>query len=90
MIRCHYGYKCRYLNAHLDADGKLIRNEEKMAKVGPQSLNVFSHDLTLQLRSFKVWFFQGRRDSSMEHAGKLFYQCLTQVVFSFFFFSFFL
>ncbi|KAF9979529.1 tRNA-dihydrouridine(47) synthase [NAD(P)(+)]-like protein, partial [Modicella reniformis] len=53
---CHYGYKCRFLNAHIDADDRLIRDEEKMARVGPQTLNVFSHDLTLQLRSFKFEF----------------------------------
>ncbi|KAF9361704.1 tRNA-dihydrouridine(47) synthase [NAD(P)(+)]-like protein [Mortierella sp. AD094] len=50
---CHYGYKCRYLKAHMDADGNLVKDEEKMARVEPQSLNVFSHDLTLQLRAFK-------------------------------------
>ncbi|KAI1308008.1 tRNA-dihydrouridine(47) synthase [NAD(P)(+)]-like protein [Mortierella claussenii] len=53
---CHYGYKCRFLNAHMDADGKLIKDEEKLAKAEPQSLNVFPHDLTLALRSFKFDF----------------------------------
>ncbi|KAG0245759.1 hypothetical protein B0O80DRAFT_402936 [Mortierella sp. GBAus27b] len=53
---CHYGYKCRFLNAHIDADGNLVRDEEKMANVGPQTLNVFPHDLTLKLRSFKFEF----------------------------------
>ncbi|KAF9093352.1 tRNA-dihydrouridine(47) synthase [NAD(P)(+)]-like protein [Mortierella sp. AM989] len=53
---CHYGYKCRFLKAHMDAEGNLVKDEEKMAKVEPQSLNVFSHDLTLQLRAFKFDF----------------------------------
>ncbi|KAF9956769.1 tRNA-dihydrouridine(47) synthase [NAD(P)(+)]-like protein [Mortierella alpina] len=53
---CHYGYKCRYLGAHMDADGKLIRDEEKMAKVGSETLNVFTHQLTLDLRSYKFDF----------------------------------
>ncbi|KAI7817494.1 tRNA-dihydrouridine(47) synthase [NAD(P)(+)]-like protein [Gamsiella multidivaricata] len=53
---CHYGYKCRYLKAHMDADGNLIKDEEKIAKVGPQTLNVFTHDLTLKLRSFQFDF----------------------------------
>ncbi|KAF9992033.1 tRNA-dihydrouridine(47) synthase [NAD(P)(+)]-like protein [Entomortierella chlamydospora] len=53
---CHYGYKCRFLKAHMDADGNLVKDEEKMARVEPQSLNVFSHDLTLQLRAFKFDF----------------------------------
>ena len=53
--RCHYGYKCRFLKAHMDANGNLIKDEEKVARVEPQSLNVFSHDLTLQLRGFKAW-----------------------------------
>ncbi|KAI8878100.1 FMN-linked oxidoreductase [Backusella circina FSU 941] len=26
--RCYYGYKCRYLSAHIDQDGKLIENKE--------------------------------------------------------------
>jgi tRNA-dihydrouridine synthase 3 len=52
--RCHYGYKCRFLSAHMDSDGNLIRDEEKMARVGPQTLNALPHDLTIQLRSFKV------------------------------------
>ncbi|KAG0198983.1 tRNA-dihydrouridine(47) synthase [NAD(P)(+)]-like protein [Mortierella sp. GBA30] len=53
---CHYGYKCRYLGAHMDADGKLIKNEEKMAKVQSETLNVFTHQLTLDLRSYKFDF----------------------------------
>ncbi|KAF9364497.1 tRNA-dihydrouridine(47) synthase [NAD(P)(+)]-like protein [Mortierella sp. NVP85] len=53
---CHYGYKCRFLSAHMDSDGKLIRDEEKMARVGPQTLNALPHDLTIQLRSFKIDF----------------------------------
>ncbi|KAF9576104.1 tRNA-dihydrouridine(47) synthase [NAD(P)(+)]-like protein [Mortierella alpina] len=53
---CHYGYKCRYLGAHMDADGKLIKDEEKMAKVGSETLNVFTHQLTLDLRSYKFDF----------------------------------
>lgn len=52
--RCHYGYKCRYLGAHIDADGKLIKDEAKMATAENNTMNVFSHDLTLNLRSFKV------------------------------------
>lgn len=52
--RCHYGYKCRYLGAHMDADGKLIKDEAKMAATESNTMNVFSHDLTLNLRSFKV------------------------------------
>ncbi|KAF9199872.1 tRNA-dihydrouridine(47) synthase [NAD(P)(+)]-like protein [Haplosporangium sp. Z 27] len=53
---CQYGYKCRYLNAHMDANGNLVKDEEKVANVQPQSLNVFPHDLTLQLRGFKFDF----------------------------------
>ncbi|KAF8933877.1 hypothetical protein EDD21DRAFT_158597 [Dissophora ornata] len=53
---CPYGYKCRYLGAHMDSDGKLIKDEEKMAKVEPQNLNMFTHDLTLKLRSFNFEF----------------------------------
>ncbi|KAF8948962.1 tRNA-dihydrouridine(47) synthase [NAD(P)(+)]-like protein [Haplosporangium gracile] len=53
---CHYGYKCRYLGAHLDADGKLIKDEAKMAAAENNTMNVFSHDLTLSLRSFKFDF----------------------------------
>lgn len=25
---CRHGYKCRFLKAHMDADGNLIKNEE--------------------------------------------------------------
>ncbi|KAF9435668.1 tRNA-dihydrouridine(47) synthase [NAD(P)(+)]-like protein, partial [Entomortierella beljakovae] len=53
---CPYGYKCRYLGAHMNSEGALIKDEEKMAKVEPQSLNAFSHDLTLQLRGFEFDF----------------------------------
>ncbi|GJJ70181.1 tRNA-dihydrouridine synthase 3 [Entomortierella parvispora] len=53
---CHYGYKCRYLGAHMDAEGKLIRDEEKMARVEPQTLNQFPHELTIKLRSYKFDF----------------------------------
>ncbi|KAF9966618.1 tRNA-dihydrouridine(47) synthase [NAD(P)(+)]-like protein [Mortierella alpina] len=53
---CHYGYKCRYLGAHMDADGRLIKDEEKMAKVGSETMNVFPHQLTIDLRSYKFDF----------------------------------
>ncbi|KAG0321723.1 tRNA-dihydrouridine(47) synthase [NAD(P)(+)]-like protein [Linnemannia gamsii] len=53
---CHYGYKCRYLGAHMDADGKLVKDEAKMAATESNTMNVFSHDLTLNLRSFKFDF----------------------------------
>lgn len=53
---CHYGYKCRYLGAHMDADGKLIKDEAKMAAAENNTMNVFPHDLTLNLRSFKFDF----------------------------------
>jgi tRNA-dihydrouridine synthase 3 len=38
----------------MDADGKLIKDEAKMAATESNTMNVFSHDLTLNLRSFKV------------------------------------
>jgi len=38
----------------MDAEGRLIKNEEKMAKVGLETMNVFPHQLTLDLRSYKV------------------------------------
>ncbi|KAG9063652.1 tRNA-dihydrouridine(47) synthase [NAD(P)(+)]-like protein [Linnemannia hyalina] len=53
---CHYGYKCRYLGAHMDADGKLTKDEAKMAAAENNTKNVFSHELTLNLRSFKFDF----------------------------------
>ena len=73
MCRCHYGYKCRYLGAHMDADGKLIRDEEKMAKVGSETLNVFTHQLTLDLRSYKVEqteFYNGLYENSMVQSSE--------------------
>lgn len=51
---CPYGYKCRFLHAHVDAEGNLVRDEDKKAKTEPQTLNVMTHDLTLSLRGFKV------------------------------------
>ncbi|KAF9178275.1 tRNA-dihydrouridine(47) synthase [NAD(P)(+)]-like protein [Haplosporangium sp. Z 767] len=45
-----------YLNAHMDADGHLIKDEEKMAKAETETMNVFSHDLTLNLRAYKFDF----------------------------------
>ncbi|KAF9911699.1 tRNA-dihydrouridine(47) synthase [NAD(P)(+)]-like protein [Lobosporangium transversale] len=55
--RCpNYELTGEYLSAHLDADGKLIKDKEKIAKYEPQSLNVFTHDLTLKLRSFNFDF----------------------------------
>ncbi|KAF9290079.1 tRNA-dihydrouridine(47) synthase [NAD(P)(+)]-like protein [Mortierella antarctica] len=53
---CPYGYKCRFLHAHMDAEGNLIRDEDKKAESEPQTLNVMSHDLTLSLRGFKFEF----------------------------------
>ncbi|KAF9585007.1 tRNA-dihydrouridine(47) synthase [NAD(P)(+)]-like protein [Lunasporangiospora selenospora] len=53
---CRYGYKCRYLGAHLDGEGKLVTDQAKIDGVQPQSSNVFSHDLTLNLRHFKFEF----------------------------------
>lgn len=38
----------------MDADGKLIKDEAKMAAAENNTMNVFPHDLTLNLRSFKV------------------------------------
>lgn len=65
-LRCHYGYKCRYLGAHMDAEGKLVRDEEKMARVEPQTLNQFPHELTIKLRSYKV---RGSRDDLIYWIG---------------------
>ncbi|CAG8827117.1 4616_t:CDS:2, partial [Dentiscutata erythropus] len=28
--KCRFGYKCRFLNAHLSSDGKLIVNEDRV------------------------------------------------------------
>ncbi|KAF9921816.1 tRNA-dihydrouridine(47) synthase [NAD(P)(+)]-like protein [Linnemannia zychae] len=53
---CQYGYKCRYLGAHMNADGNLIKDEAKIAAAENNTLNVFTHDLTLSLRSFKFDF----------------------------------
>ncbi|KAG0318794.1 tRNA-dihydrouridine(47) synthase [NAD(P)(+)]-like protein [Dissophora globulifera] len=72
---CPYGYKCRFLGAHMDADGKLVKNEEKMAASTNQTMNVFPHDLTLQLRGFKFDFTRSdayikQSAQEMSQAGK--------------------
>lgn len=38
----------------MGADGKLIKDEAKIAAAVNNTMNVFPHDLTLNLRSFKV------------------------------------
>ncbi|ORX49929.1 hypothetical protein DM01DRAFT_321734 [Hesseltinella vesiculosa] len=33
--KCSYGYKCRYLKAHLDENNKLVTNEEQVSNTKP-------------------------------------------------------
>ncbi|KAL1920294.1 uncharacterized protein VTP21DRAFT_1440 [Calcarisporiella thermophila] len=54
--KCPYGYKCRYLKAHLSEDGKLIVDEER-AKNAPKNVtNFISRDFQKSLRTLQYPF----------------------------------
>ncbi|KAG0234302.1 tRNA-dihydrouridine(47) synthase [NAD(P)(+)]-like protein [Actinomortierella wolfii] len=58
---CPYGYKCRYLGAHMTPDRKLIKDLEKRDKTEPTTLNVFPHELTLNLRKLNFDFSRSEK-----------------------------
>ncbi|CAG8496710.1 878_t:CDS:10 [Paraglomus occultum] len=55
--KCRYGYKCRYLKAHISSDGKLLVNKELAEKNIVTEINSnIPLDTYKQLRTFKYKF----------------------------------
>ncbi|KAG1098163.1 hypothetical protein G6F42_018044 [Rhizopus arrhizus] len=47
--KCSYGYKCRFLKAHVDKDNKLVVNEAKVAENPVYTINGISSDVQTKL-----------------------------------------
>ncbi|KAF9973903.1 tRNA-dihydrouridine(47) synthase [NAD(P)(+)]-like protein [Actinomortierella ambigua] len=59
---CPYGYKCRFLSAHMKADDhQLIKDQEKRDRTKPTTLNVLPHELTLKLRKLDFDFSRSEK-----------------------------
>ncbi|CAI2167749.1 3887_t:CDS:10 [Funneliformis geosporum] len=54
--KCRFGYKCRYLKAHLSPDGKLIENEEASSRILVEEKNNQSINIQKQLRTHTYKF----------------------------------
>ncbi|CAO3693688.1 hypothetical protein G6F70_001856 [Rhizopus microsporus] len=54
--KCPYGYKCRFLSAHLDENKKLIVDEKKMAENNVYTINGISHETQVALNRSKYKF----------------------------------
>ncbi|CEG66234.1 hypothetical protein RMATCC62417_02849 [Rhizopus microsporus] len=54
--KCSYGYKCRFLSAHLDENKKLIVDEKKMAENNVYTTNGISHETQVALNRSKYKF----------------------------------
>ncbi|CAG8471532.1 3279_t:CDS:10 [Acaulospora morrowiae] len=54
--RCRFGYRCRFLNAHLSHDGKLIVNEELASSKIFEEKNAINVELQKPLRKNKYKF----------------------------------
>lgn len=52
--RCRYGYKCRYLKAHLDQDNKLVVNEEVCVHISLELSGVIADFDTLHSSRTKI------------------------------------
>lgn len=53
-FRCTYGYKCRFLKAHVDKDNKLVVNEAKVAENPVFTVNGISGDVQTKLLKGRV------------------------------------
>ncbi|KAI9250140.1 hypothetical protein BDA99DRAFT_522968 [Phascolomyces articulosus] len=54
--KCRNGYKCRFLNAHMDENKKLIINQEFVEKNIPHTRNGLTSDVQFKLAKFKYEF----------------------------------
>ncbi|KAG1380928.1 hypothetical protein G6F60_005923 [Rhizopus arrhizus] len=54
--KCPYGYKCRYLGAHIDENKKLIVNEAKIAEKNVYTTNGISHKTQVALNRSRYEF----------------------------------
>ncbi|PHZ11988.1 FMN-linked oxidoreductase [Rhizopus microsporus ATCC 52813] len=54
--KCSYGYKCRFLSAHMDENKKLIVDEKKMAENNVYTINGISHETQVALNRSKYKF----------------------------------
>ncbi|RCH92777.1 tRNA-dihydrouridine(47) synthase [NAD(P)(+)]-like protein [Rhizopus stolonifer] len=53
---CRYGYKCRFLGAHIDKDNKLIVDEKKKAENPVYTINGISSETQMKLHKNKYEF----------------------------------
>ncbi|KAJ3023111.1 tRNA-dihydrouridine synthase 3 [Thoreauomyces humboldtii] len=51
--KCKFGYRCRYAGAHMDADGKLVVDEQKAASISESDviLNTVSKDVHKKVKA---------------------------------------
>ena len=54
--RCPYGYRCRYMGAHIDENKKLIVNEELVKKNPVYTVNGISEKTRKELLQKKVFY----------------------------------
>ncbi|KAG1047319.1 hypothetical protein G6F43_010224 [Rhizopus delemar] len=54
--KCPYGYKCRYLGAHIDENKKLVVNEAKVAEKNVYTTNGISHKTQVALNRSRYEF----------------------------------
>ncbi|CEP17625.1 hypothetical protein [Parasitella parasitica] len=54
--KCSYGYKCRFLKAHMDEDNNLIVDEAKVAENPAFTINGISSDVQVKLHKGKYEF----------------------------------